>query len=374
MGEPSTAVSDFDQLSERVAPGTDALFRLTISESYSGVMVRVPVVVRRGLRPGPAVFLTAALHGNEINGTGAIRQLIGEPDFTLAAGMLLMVPVVNVHGFETYSRYLPDRRDLNRCFPGSSRGSLAARMADKLFREIVRRCDYGLDLHTASIRRTNFPNVRGDLSDPGVAKIAAAFGCQWIIDNRGPQGSLRREATKAGVPTIILEAGEVWKVEPTVVAVAVRGVRNVLATLGMTDETPEPSPIQHRIKTTRWTRAERGGFLEFHVAPGEVVRKDQPLATAYSLLGAERDAIVSPIDAVVIGMTTLPAATPGEPVIHLGQISASLAEELQSKRSVRQIDPLHGQVKEDLATNIVVTQRDAEETEGTETADRKTAD
>ncbi len=358
MSENTVAVSSLGNLEDKVAPGTEASFRLTISESYSGVMVRVPVFVRRALEPGPTVFVTAAIHGNEINGTGAIRQLIREPPFELTAGMLIMVPVVNVHGFETYSRYLPDRRDLNRSFPGAASGSLAGRMAHKLFQEIVLRCDYGLDLHTAAIRRTNFPNVRGDFSNPKIRKIGEAFGCQWLINSRGPQGSLRREALRAGVPTVILEAGEVWKVEPAVLAVALRGVSNVLATLGMTDQPVEPSPVQQLIERTRWVRAERGGFLEFHVAPGEVVRRDQALATNNSLFGAERNVMVSPIDAVVIGMTTLPAATPGEPVIHLGEIPSKLADQLLSETSVQVADPLHDQVMEDLATNFLVTSRE----------------
>ncbi|QDS91943.1 aspartoacylase [Roseimaritima multifibrata] len=358
MSEPITSVASLDNLEERVPAGTERFFRLTVSESYNGVMVRLPIVIRRAPNPGPTVCVTAAIHGNEINGTGAIRQLIRESPFELTSGMLIMIPIVNVQGFEAYSRYLPDRRDLNRSFPGSASGSMASRLANKLFTEVVQRCDYGIDLHTASVRRTNFPNVRGDFSVPAIRDMGKAFGCQWMLNSRGPLGSFRREAMRAGVPTIILEAGEVCKVEPSVLAVAVHGVSNVLSHLGMTDQPGAELPPQQIINKTLWVRAERGGFLEFHVSPGEVVRKDQPLATNNSLFGAEHNVLVSPIDAVVIGMTTLPAATPGEPVIHLGQIPTELAKSITSPKIESESDPLHDQAMEDLATNIMVTSRE----------------
>ena len=361
MSETVALVSTLGDLDQTVAPGSEKSFRLTISESYTGFTVRVPVHVRRAAQPGPKVFVTAALHGNEINGAGAVRQLIQEPLFRLVAGTLVMVPVVNVLGFETYSRYLPDRRDLNRCFPGLYKGSLASRMARKLFDEIVLRCDFGVDLHTAALRRTNFPNVRGDFSHPDVWRLAHAFGCQWMINSKGPRGSLRREATAAGCPTIILEAGEVWKVEPSVLALAARGVRNVLATLGMIDTMPEKTCSPAIIQKTRWIRAETGGFLHFHVSPGEIVHRGQPLATNTSLFGTERDLLTAPVDAVVMGMTTLPAASPGEPVVHLGELPRSMVATLQ-QRMAKGTDDLHQQALDDLATNVVVVQR--EEWEG----------
>lgn len=356
MSAPIETVKTLADIASLVPAGGDRSFRLAGSESFSGTPVRIPIFVERGLEEGPTVFLTAALHGNEINGTGAIRNLIADPHFTLSAGMLVMVPVVNVLGFERHSRYLPDRRDLNRCFPGSASGSLSSRMARTIFDEIVRRCDYGIDLHTAAVRRTNFPNVRGDLSNPEVRRLAEAFGCEWIISGKGPRGSLRREATRSGCPTIILEAGEVWKVEPMVAAVAIRGVKNVLASLGMISEPAQRPPLQVIIENTRWTRAERGGFLQFHTAPGEIVRKDQPLATNTSLLGAERDVLVAPFDALVIGMTTLPAVSPGEPVCHLGRLDGETIRRLTEDSLVRR-DPLDQQIRDDLATNLHVTER-----------------
>lgn len=260
-----------------IAPGEQRVVDLAIGESFSGMSLRIPLSVRRAVEDGPVVFVTAALHGDELNGTGAVRQLIQDDDLTLTRGALILVPVLNLPGFDRHSRYLPDRRDLNRCFPGSPTGSLAGRMARTIFDEIVARSDFGIDLHTAAIRRTNYPSVRADLSSPELKRIATAFGAEILLDRKGPKGALRREATRAGCPTVVMEGGEVWKVEPTIVESALRGVRNVLRSLDMLDGELEQPTYQVMVKKTRWIRADRGGFLDFHIAPGDLVEKGQPL-------------------------------------------------------------------------------------------------
>ncbi|MCO6045161.1 succinylglutamate desuccinylase/aspartoacylase family protein [Aeoliella sp. ICT_H6.2] len=340
---------------QRIAPGEARDIRLAVSESYSGMTVRIPIHVRRSHNDGPTVFVTAALHGDEINGTGAIRQLIQDEHLELTSGALVLVPVLNLLGFDRHSRYLPDRRDLNRSFPGSPEGSLASRMARTIFDEIVARGDYGIDLHTAAARRTNYPNVRGDLSNPEVLRIAEAFGCDFIINGKGPAGAFRREASAAGRPSIILEGGEVCKVEPAIVETAVRGVRNVLAELGMIEDPPERPDYQVTIEKTKWVRAERGGFLQFHVQPGEMIEQDQPLATNTNLLGHERSVLTAPFDAVVIGMTTLPAVSPGESVCHLGQLpKGTRAKRIAKHRAAE--DSLEGRLVEELGTNVMVVE------------------
>ncbi|MEJ2478547.1 MAG: succinylglutamate desuccinylase/aspartoacylase family protein, partial [Desulfobacterales bacterium] len=195
-------------------PGRAGNVTLTVGESYSGASVGIDLHIRRGEEAGPAVFVTAALHGDEINGCGAVRQLIQDDRLKISRGVVVLVPVLNLLAFERHSRYLPDRRDLNRSFPGSADGSLAARMAHTIFHELVARCDYGIDLHTASVRRTNYPTVRADLQIREAKRIASAFGSEIIINNKGPKNSFRREACRVGCPTIIMEGGEVWKLEP----------------------------------------------------------------------------------------------------------------------------------------------------------------
>lgn len=339
---------------QSIPPGKSCNVTLAVSESYSSMTVKIPLQIRRAKRDGPVVFVTAALHGDEINGTGAVRTLVQE-ELQLVRGSLILVPVLNLLAFDRHSRYLPDRRDLNRSFPGSATGSLASRMARRIFDEIVLRSDFGIDLHTAAVRRTNYPNVRGDLSDDGVKRLARAFGSEIIMNGKGPRGAFRREACLAGVPTIIMEGGEVWKVEPGIVEAATRGVKNVLCELDMLDGQDTQPAFQIEVEKSKWVRAERGGFLQFHVSPGDLVEKDQPLATNTTLLGRERSTLHAPFDAVVIGMTTLPAVSPGEPVCNLGKLNSDVhPKTLRLKRT--KDHGLEERVSEELASNILVVE------------------
>lgn len=351
-----------DWFGQKAPAGASTNIDLAVTESYSSSAVEIPIHVRRAVEPGPVVFVTAALHGDEINGTGAVRHLIWDEDFQLLKGTVILIPVLNILAFERHSRYMPDRRDLNRSFPGFSSGSIAGRMASIIFQEIVARSDFGIDLHTASVRRTNYPNVRGDLSQPQVRQLAEAFGAEIIVNGVGPDKSLRREACKAGCPTIIMEGGEVWKVEPGIVASATRGISNVLKHLGMLGGKIRRPAYQLVIETSKWVRAENGGFLQFHVQPGEIVVKDQPLATNTTLLGDKRNTLNAPFDGVIIGMTSLPAISPGEPVCHLGKLpEGTNPEELQKLSSRRK--GLGNTVSEHLASNVLVVDHEEYEAE-----------
>jgi len=342
-----------DWFGEKIAPGTTRNVTLPVGESYSSMTVEIPIQIQRALEPGPTVFVTAALHGDELNGTGTIRQLIGDPTFKLTSGAVILIPVLNILGFERNDRYLPDRRDLNRCFPGTRKGSLASRMARILFDEIVSRCDYGIDLHTAAVRRTNFPNVRADLSRADVKKMAKFFGSEIIMNSKGPVGSLRREACKAGCPTIIMEGGEVWKIEPGVAASGVEGVKNVLKGLGMLPGKPLSSAFQIIVEKSTWIRADHGGMIRFHIAPGDLVEKGQPLVTNTTILGAEQNMQYAPFDGIVIGMTSLPVTTPGEAICNLGKIPVGVTpKDLLEKREAH--SGVSQQVSVELAASMTV--------------------
>lgn len=344
-----------DWFGEKIAPGESRNVQLAVGESYSSMAIEIQIHIRRGIEEGPIVFVTAALHGDEINGCGAVRQLIQDEDFKLLRGTVVLVPVLNLPAFERHSRYLPDRRDLNRSFPGTADGSLASRMAHTIFNEIVTRCDYGIDLHTASVRRTNYPTVRGDLSQVEVRKIAEAFGSEIIINNKGPKNSFRREASRAGCPTIIMEGGEVWKVEPGIVETAVRGVKNVLCELGMVDIDIERPPYQIVIEKSKWIRAEHGGFLDFHIKPGDIVKKGKPLSTNTTILGEEQNTIYAPFNGVVMGMTSLPSISPGEPICNLGKLPRKYNPEKLVKLRSKE-DGLEQQVMEELGSSVLVVE------------------
>lgn len=340
-------------LDTSIRPGETRDLQLPLTQSYSGTDVMLPLRVIRGSEPGPVVLLSAALHGDELNGTGIIREILMDPSFDLLAGTLILVPVLNIPGFERQTRYLPDRRDLNRCFPGSRSGSVSRRVAYRIFNELVVHCDYCVDFHTAAVHRTNYPHVRGDLAHEPVERLARAFGCEIIVDSQGPKGSLRQTATAAGHPTILIEAGEVWKVEPTVVTFGLRGIQNLLVALEMVDGKREEPAYQARVSETRWLRTEAGGMLRFHVGPGELVETGQPLASCTTLLGTERDIISAPFDGVVLGLTTLPTVKPGDPVCHLALPRRGIS---RIRRALHKLpaESLHERIMDDLATSVSV--------------------
>jgi len=340
---------------ESVALGESKDIRLEISETYTGDKTCVPVRVIRSTKKGPVLLVTAAIHGDEINGTGIIHDFLFGTQITLLKGTLVLVPVVNVFGFESHERYLPDRRDLNRYFPGTPSGSLASRIAHTLTTELVDKCDYCIDLHTAAFQRTNYPNVRADLSSPDCRKLATAFGSALVIDGKGPVGSFRRSSTKRGCPTIILEAGEPWKIEPTVMKIGLQGINNVLRELGMIRGNIRRPPYQVFIRKTTWLRATVGGILKFHVSPGDFVDEGQSIATNYSILGAEQSILKSTVSGIVLSMATMPAVKPGEPICHIALVSPRQLARYEKKLNNAKNDP-HNQVQVDLATSLALVQ------------------
>ncbi len=344
---------DFQLAGHSVAPGESADIFLPVSEFYTGDAVRMPVHVMRAKADGPTVFVTAAIHGDEINGTGIIHDFLFSDNLTLRAGTLILVPVVNVFGFESNERYMPDRRDLNRSFPGARTGSLASRLAYQLMHHIVSISDMGIDLHSAASQRTNYPNVRGDMSNARVKELAKAFGCALMVNGKGPIGSFRKEATRRGCPTIILEAGEPFKIEPSVLDIGVRGIRNCLIHYGMLEGTVQPPPFQVIIRETSWMRAKVAGILKFHVAPGAFVERGQAIATNYSILGKEQNILKSRSNGIILGMTTMPAVKPGEPICHIARLTGAQLNDFREKLKLARKDP-HNLATRHLATNLDV--------------------
>ncbi len=351
--------STMDFAGSAIPRGETRDLRLPVSQTYSGTDVSIPFRVVRGEDPGPVLLLTAAIHGDELNGIGVIRRLILDPPFEVQAGTLVLVPVVNIFGLERQTRYLPDRRDLNRNFPGTVGGSLARRIALAVFQGLVTKADFIVDFHTAASGRTNFPNVRGDLTDPGVERLATAFGCSLVLESKGISGTLRYAATKAGHPTVIVEAGEVAKIEPSVVEFGVRGVGNVLIELEMT-EGKSLSPLYRAlVREHTWLRSDFGGLLQFHVAPGDVAVENQPIATCADLLGNEKGKILAPRDGVVLSLTTLPMVKPGDPVCHLA-IPVDGVKPIQKALKKGDDSTLYQQLQDDLGTNIVVNEPESD--------------
>lgn len=306
-----------------IAPGEAKEIRLEVSENYTADPLYVPVTVIRGARPGPTLFLTAAVHGDELNGVAVIRDLLIDQDLAELVGTLIAVPVVNVPGFLNQNRTLPDGRDLNRSFPGSADGSFTARLAHRVFHDVVRRSDFGIDLHTAGGDRANFPHVRADMADPRVAELAAAFGCLLVVHGRGPDGSLRRVAVEAGVPTVVYEAGSARVFERRFIDAGLRGVLNVMRHLGMAaDGAVREPPLRLDVKKSTWLRANAGGILDLKVSLGEPVRRGQVISVNTNPFGRERSQLTSPAGGVVIGLTRSPLVHPGDAICHVARLRA----------------------------------------------------
>ncbi len=230
-------------------------------------------------------------------------------------------------------------------------------MARLFLDEIVERSDYGIDLHTAAVRRTNFPNIRADLRIPELKRLTTAFGSEVTVAEAGPNGCLRQAACEAGCPTFIVEAGEVWKVETLVVEYMLRGIRNMLIKIGMLAGTPEAPPFRTIIRETSWIRADSAGFLHFHVAPGDIVSKGTPIVTIDGLVGSEGEVIYSQQNGIVLGMTTLPVTAPGEPICHIGLVPRGHKQIAQTLQDLPKGSP-HQRIREDLATSIMVVKPD----------------
>jgi uncharacterized protein len=301
-----------------VEPGERRDLAPAASESYTGDRTTLPLAVVNGRHAGPRVFVTAAVHGDELNGIAVCRALLDAIEPASLRGALVVVPIVNVLGVQFGSRYLPDRRDLNRSFPGSHAGSMAARIARLLLDEVIVGSDVGLDLHTAANHRTNVPQIRVAASDARARALAIAFGAPFVLDAPVRPGSLREAASERGVSVLTFEGGQPLRFDADAIEVGRRGVLRVLHRLDMIDTSPDPSePTPMVLHASRWLRAARGGILQLHVAAGDRVAAGDPLWTTVSPLGAERASVVAEEDGHVIGATTLPLVQPGQALLHV---------------------------------------------------------
>lgn len=309
--------STFEFLGESIPPGHRKVMELEAAKLYTHSPLSIPVEIVNGKYAGPVLMVNAAIHGDELNGVEIVRHLINTIDADRLKGTLIAVPIVNVFGFIHKSRYLPDRRDLNRCFPGSDKGSLASRMAHNFFSQIATRCDYILDLHTGAIHRTNLPQIRADLSNEETLRIAQAFATPVIIDAPLRDGSLRSEAERLGIPVLTYEAGEALRFEPMCINAGFLGVQRVMRAIGMLRASRKKLPSSVIAKSTSWIRAESDGILRTVVTLGDKVEKGQILAYISAPLGHGEIALTANKSGIVIGQQTLPLVNEGDAVFHL---------------------------------------------------------
>jgi predicted deacylase len=305
-------------LGSTVAPGSYQRLSWSATELFEGIPVDTPVLVINGRYPGPVLCLTAAVHGDELNGIEIVRRVLHDLNPQKLSGAVIGVPIVNLQAFRRGSRYLPDRRDLNRYFPGNPDGSAASRIAHSFFTSIVRHCDALVDLHTGSFDRANLPQLRADLRNPGVVTLTQGFGATVIINSIPGDGTLRKAATDAGVPTVTLEAGGPSRLEIEEVSHGVKGIETLLNTLGMVRKVSlwgEPEPVYYR---STWVRASRGGILLSEVGLGRRVRAGDLLGTITDPITNARTNVYAPTDGRVIGMALNQVVMPGYAAFHIG--------------------------------------------------------
>ena len=282
----------------------------------------MPVLVLHGRSAGPTVWLSAAIHGDEVGGVEVIRRVLAEITPRSISGTLLAVPIVNVHGFMNGDRYLPDRRDLNRSFPGSARGSLASRIAHLMMTEVVAKCEVGIDLHTGSDHRTNLPQIRGDLDDERTRELAEIFAAPVMYHARIRDGSLRHAASESGSTVLLYEGGEAWRFDDWAIGAGVDGVRRVLASLGMTApvEGDRPKrPIECR--RSGWVRAGRSGIVRIECELGARVVVDERIGVISDSFGKRLSTVKAARTGIVIGRTEAPLVNRGDALVHIAEPS-----------------------------------------------------
>ena len=307
-----------------VKPGSRQSIDIPLPSFYTHSSVNMPVHVIHGRRPGPVLLISAAIHGDEINGVEIIRRLLVKKTIDRIKGTLIAIPVVNVYGFVSKSRYLPDRRDLNRSFPGHENGSMASRLAHVVMTQILPHTTHIIDLHTGAVNRENLPQIRAKLRDnPELEALARAFGVPVILNAEFLESSFRAAAFDMGIGVLLYEAGEALRFDEVSIRAGVRGVLQVMIELGMRPRSKRPRKVDSMVaNTSRWVRAGQSGILRSLVATGTKVQEGDLLAYVNNPLGEKTEELISPISGIIIGKTNLPLVFAGEALFNIASYEA----------------------------------------------------
>lgn len=337
----TTARSSFTLGGQDIPPGSRTTVNLPVAQLYTHTPVTMPVHIIHSRRPGPTLLVCAAIHGDEINGVEIIRRLLKLPQLSRIRGTLLAVPIVNVLGFIDRTRYLPDRRDLNRSFPGSEKGSLAGRIAYLFKSEVLDKASHVIDLHTAAIHRANLPQVRVNLADEASAAMAGAFGLPVVINSALIEGSLRHVADSQGIPVLTYESGEALRFDEPGIKAGVRGIVRVMRHLGMLPagrSAAIPTRKYFVADSSNWVRAEQDGIFRATVALGAHVQKGQTLGYIADPFGEREIAAKANVAGIVVGRTNLPLVHEGEALYHIARFEGS------GSQVARQVEALQEQL------------------------------
>lgn len=330
------SLSPFVYSGGTVAPGETANIRYTVSETYLGDPVRIPVTIVNGNKPGPTACLTAATHGDELNGIEVVRAVAYEWDHTDLHGTIVCLPVLNVPGFLAQQRYLPILdRDLNRSFPGYESGTSARRMAHRIYTNFIEPCDFVLDFHTSTRGRNNMLHVRANMENPDVERLARAFASNVIIAGQGPEGTLRREASDDGIPAVTIEMGGAHQFQRDLIDEALSGTESVFAEYGLRPRTKVRWPgwrtvIQDDLEKT-WIRADSGGIVDMHHRRGALVREDEAVCTITNPFMTQKDVVKAPFTGLLVGVLENPVVYPGNPICHLVELDEEIRHIVEAR-------------------------------------------
>lgn len=324
---------------EEIESGERRQLALTVAKLYDFTDMKIPVEVIRGAQDGPTLFVSAAIHGDEINGVDIVRRLLKHRALKQINGTLIAIPIVNVFGFNDKSRYLPDRRDLNRSFPGAEHGSLASQIAYMFRTEIVNQCTHGIDLHTGAIHRRNLPQIRADLNFKPNLELANAFGAPVILDASPRDGSLREMVDGKKIPMLLYEAGTALRFDHRAAMLGVEGILNVMRAIGMLPplKLKSESMKPYIAKTSQWVRAPISGIFLTRRKLGERVRKGDKLGFITSPFGDYEYSIESPVDGIIIGQSILPLANEGDGIYHIACFKSD--QKIKNEELYPYIDP-----------------------------------
>ncbi len=318
--------------------GERQTLELPVPSLYTHTDIELPVHVIHGKQNGPTLFLSAAIHGDEINGVEIIRRVLKNKSIGKLKGTLIAIPVVNIYGFIDQTRYLPDRRDLNRSFPGSEKGSMAGRMAHLFLNEIVSKCTHGIDLHTGAIHRENLPHVRAVLDDEQTERMARAFTSPVILNTSIVDGSLRKAAEKLGTSVIVYEAGEALRFDEVSIRAGVRGIISVMRSLEMLPALKSKRKLADPIvaRSSLWVRAPQSGILRVLKPLGSRIELNELLGFVSDPFGENEEEILSPIDGIIIGRLNLPLVNEGEALFHIAKFKSagSVADKVEQFQQI----------------------------------------
>ncbi|SFT94761.1 succinylglutamate desuccinylase/aspartoacylase family protein [Sedimentitalea nanhaiensis] len=308
-----------------IAAGDRRTVNLPVSVLSDHTPVTMSAHIVHGRRKGPTMFVSSGVHGDEVIGVEIVRRLLRMPNLKSLRGSLIVVPIVNAFGFINHSRYLPDRRDLNRCFPGSTSGSLAARLAHLFLSEVVMRCDLGIDLHSAAVHRTNLPQIRVSPGNPETLELARVFGAPVILTSPIREGSLRGAARDRGVEVLLYEAGEGLRFDEMAVRAGVAGILRVMRHNGMLPAKgiAKAKAASVLCASSKWLRSPVGGLIRIYKRRGDVVETGETLASISDPFGEAEATIAAPFGGIIIGRSVLPVVNEGDAVFHLAALKSN---------------------------------------------------